>query len=52
MVVEVEGRKKPIAGIWMYPTGYLHPIGRDVFAGKTPEAARAMKSAIYSISEQ
>ena len=43
MVVEVEGLKKPITGIWMYPTGYLHPIGVDIFAGETPEKAKTLK---------
>lgn len=52
MVVEVEGPKKPITGIWMYPTGYLHPIGRDIFAGETPEKARALKNEIHSVEAE
>lgn len=52
MVVEVEGKKKPISGIWMYPTGYLDPIGQSVFAGRTPEDARARKAKIHSHSKE
>lgn len=43
IVVEVEGRKRPITGVWMYPTGYLNPLGSDVFAAETPEAARRLR---------
>lgn len=43
MVVEVEGKRKPITGVWMYSTGYLHPLGSNVFAAETPEAARRMR---------
>ncbi|MCJ7871680.1 hypothetical protein [Phaeobacter sp. J2-8] len=43
MVVEVEGKRTPITGVWMYPTGYLHPLGSNVFAADTPEAARQVR---------
>lgn len=43
MVVEVEGKKKTVTGVWMYPTGYLDPLGSHVFAAETPEEARRLR---------
>ena len=40
MVVTVEGKKD---AVWMYSTGYLNPIGRDIFAAKSPEEARKIR---------
>lgn len=47
MVVEVESKRGPIIGVWMYSTGYLHPLGSDIFAAETPEAARLIRDGFH-----